>query len=75
MFMSEGWSMGFGHGFGMLFWLILFIAIIWLLVKAFSRRQVDRSEVHKILAERFARGEINEQEYQHKLDLLTREEK
>ncbi len=51
-------SMMFGHGWGMLFWLLLLMVLIWLLVRQFSGRDDGRNQTEKaareILDERFA---------------------
>lgn len=56
-----------------LFWaLVIFggVALVRYLGRA-DRVEAARPTPEEILAERFARGEINEGEYQHQLDLLT----
>ena len=59
------WYM-FGHGLGMLFWLIILVLVIWFLVSLISGKSTDELGVSakSILAERYARGEIDEEEYQ-----------
>ena len=68
---------GFGFAlFGMLIQVAVMIAIVWLvvyLVRHFTKHQVfgPRSDSAKeILAQRFARGEISEEEYRRMRDLL-----
>lgn len=74
MYFTDNWHLGLGHGLGMLLWIGLLITIIWLLVRAFSGARERRMTAHEILAERFARGEIDAQEYQQKKALLQKEE-
>lgn len=77
--MGQGW--GFGHGpFGIL-WMVLFwsvvIALIVFAVRKFSRStdgeesSISRSTPLEILQERYARGEIDEKEYQARKQVLT----
>lgn len=68
-----GW---FGMTVGMvLFWGLVFAAIYWL-VRSFSRDEqhggtaAPRPSPEQLLAERFARGEIDETEYHKRLDTL-----
>lgn len=65
-----GWGMGFG-GFSMiLFWgLIIFgivLAIKWLTGSTAGTKQSATKPALEILQERYARGEIDEQEFQQK---------
>ena len=77
--------MGFGYGsnffpaYGMLamvgmglFWLLVLGAIIWAIVH-FSQRGTYTAEGRRsvdILRERYARGEIDEEEYERRMDRL-----
>lgn len=72
---------GFGYGFGMLWVLVACIALVSLIVASlfrasgtYSHRQHEfRSDNSlDILNERFARGEIGEDEYNRKRQLLDR---
>lgn len=73
MMWDYGWHMG-----GMLIWwllgLVFIVGLIWLLVAAAGRRNVpagpDSAEV--ILRERWARGDIDDDEYKRKLRELRR---
>jgi putative membrane protein len=81
--MMNGMDGMMGGGFGMIFWLILWVAIIalivWLLMRIFSnRRDGERPETRgdsaeEILRQRFARGEIDAEEYERSLEVLHRE--
>jgi putative membrane protein len=75
--MMGGWG-GYGGGFGMIIWLIILIAIValvvWLVRSAASpgmhHMPPRRSSGLDVLEERYARGEINRDEYlQKKRDL------
>ena len=67
--MSDGFNMGFGGGFMWLFWVLLVVAIVWVLAMISgsknepSKRQKTALE---ILEERYAKGEIDQQEFSQK---------
>jgi putative membrane protein len=75
-----GWNLDggawLGMGFGMLVWLVLGVIAVWLIVRgliALDRTRTDgppRSTPDEILRERFARGEIDAEEYERRLTLL-----
>jgi len=72
--------MGFGMGFGwigmlimFLFWVGLILLVVWLIKSVFSTANNNHlsskkasigSNAMEILAQRYARGEINRQEYE-----------
>lgn len=63
--MSGGFGMGFGGGFMLLFWILLIVALAWL-VKALVGRDsevAERRTALEILDERYASGEIDEAAY------------
>ena len=67
-----GWIMPF-HGLGLLFWIVVIAAMVWL-VRSF-RRPNERGEGANagldVLEQRYARGEINRDEYlQKKHDIV-----
>ncbi|MBW6516865.1 MAG: SHOCT domain-containing protein [Candidatus Cloacimonetes bacterium] len=70
-FFGHGWGMGFGWIIGIL----ILVIVIWIVVKALNQntsnnRQSDKSPLD-ILKERYARGEIDKQEFdQRKKDLM-----
>lgn len=75
MFHSDGWGLGYGHGLGMFIWLIFIVLLIWLAIRLFSQKRSDSSGENKardILDERFAKGEIDEQEYRRMCKELER---
>ena len=71
---GSGWYM-FGHGIGMLFWLVILVLVIWFLVRLISSKgdPEDNSSPQRLLAERYARGEIDEEEYQKRKTFLDKE--
>ncbi len=67
--MYDGHMFGFGGGFMWIFWILLIVAIVWA-VKAAGGSRNNPSEKRKsaldILKERYARGEIDQQEFEQK---------
>jgi putative membrane protein len=81
MTMYMGWDGGgwLMMGFGMLFWAIVLVAVVWLVVRTVStadRRQDDgrgeRDEAVDLLRRRFASGDIDTEEFERRLALLQR---
>ena len=73
---AGGWLM---MGIGMLFWVVILVAVVWLVVGTISaadRRQagdrVDRDEALELLRRRFASGEIDAEEFESRLAMLQR---
>jgi putative membrane protein len=75
-----GWNGGMMNGYvigmGFIGWLVqlaLFIAVIYLafvLIKRVNNKSDNHNQSEAILKERFARGEITEDEYQKKKKIL-----
>ena len=65
------WGAGWMWGWGMLM-MVAFVALIGLAIWGIARSQRRPAEAspHEILAERYARGEIEADEYQEKLTHL-----
>jgi putative membrane protein len=66
----SGWGMGFGMVFMLLFWVLVILGIAalirWLMTQSSpSRGSRDKSPL-EIVQERYARGEINREEYEQK---------
>jgi putative membrane protein len=68
-----GWGW-FAMSAGMiLVWALIILAVVWLirtLVGTTETREPTTSTSEHLLAERFARGQIDEQEYRQRLDTL-----
>jgi len=60
------WGTGMGFGLGWLamlfFWVFVVAGTIWL-VRSFARPAAEQGRAARILAERFARGEIDAEEF------------
>jgi len=76
---NQGWGFmhGFGWIFGALFWLVVILGIVALLRWLSSSSGQDlpppkQKSALEILDERFARGEIDQQEYEHKREVLKK---
>lgn len=65
---SSGW-----HGLGILFWLIILIVAVVLLVKALSKKKDVSSNALNILDERYAAGEITDEEYKRRKSELNKQ--
>jgi putative membrane protein len=68
--------MGYGTmGLGWLFWILIIAAIAWLVTYVARRKGPGTSdhegEAVKILKQRFARGEIGQEEFQEKRKILS----
>jgi len=68
--MSDGSGMWFGGGFGWVFWIVIIAVLVWVIKMASdkgssSQNSSDDSPL-EILKKRYARGEIDEQEYERK---------
>ena len=71
----EGWPMGW-MGFGGLFFLLLIGVLVWALVRGFgpggSPGTPAQRSPEDILKERYARGEIERNEYERRLNDLRK---
>ena len=75
-----GWNMDggawLGMGLGMVLWLVLAVVVVWLIVRglmAIERTRTDGTSTQRpeeILRERFARGDIDAEEFERRLTLL-----
>lgn len=59
----DGFGMGIGGGFMWLIWLVLILAIVWAIGGLRPGRERSERSSRDLLDERFARGEIDEEEY------------
>lgn len=75
MFSGGGWAMGFGGPFMLVFWLLLVIAIVvfvkWLGAQGSPPGPREKSPL-EVLQDRYARGEIDREEYEGKRRDLER---
>ena len=67
--MGNGANMWFGGGFMWIFWILLIIIIAWL-INSVNNRGIKEDSPLDLLKKRFARGDIDEQEYESKLKEL-----
>jgi putative membrane protein len=69
-FQGMNWGMNWGTGLSWIFGIALLILLVWAIVKITSNRTPASAERQKtaleILKERFAKGEINKEEYEKK---------
>lgn len=65
---NHGWGMGFGWFFMAAFWILVVLGIIYLIkVIAGDARKGEREETAlDILKKRYARGEVNKEEFEEK---------
>ena len=76
-FGEHGWGMGLGMSWWWIIGIIAIIIIVWLIVKAINQNKnatppsFNNKTPLDILKERYARGEINKQEFdERKKDLM-----
>jgi putative membrane protein len=72
-FFGHGWGMGFGWILG----IAIIVLVIWIIVKALNQstgnKQLKDNSPLDILKERYARGEIDKEEFdQKKKDLMEK---
>lgn len=66
-----GWGPGWPGLIGLIVFVALIAAVIWFAVRgARPRERTAADRAKDVLAERYARGEINTEEYQERLDQL-----
>ncbi|MEN8180394.1 MAG: SHOCT domain-containing protein [Pseudomonadota bacterium] len=72
--MGDGFGMGFGGGFMWLLWVLLIGVTVWAINAVFGRGN-RVTEKHKsaldILKERYAKGEIDQEEFEQKRKVLS----
>lgn len=73
--MMQEFGHGWGMGFGWIIGIVILLVILWLAFKAFRNDSANRSTSNKtpfdILKERYAKGEIDKEEFeQRKKDLI-----
>lgn len=73
---EHGWGMGFGMGWWWIIGLIIMVIIVWMTVKVINQNKnsitrVGNKSAFDILKDRYARGEIDKQEFEErKKDLM-----
>jgi putative membrane protein len=67
---GHGWGMGWGMGWWWIIGLIILIAIIWIAVKTMNKNnstvKTNGKSALDFLKERYAKGEINKQEFEER---------
>lgn len=66
--MMFGWSMGLEGWLWMGAWILVMVALVWLLVR--EPHRPERDEAMETLRARLARGEITPDEFEHARQLL-----
>ncbi len=74
-FGEHGWGMGYGMGWWWIIGIIIMVIIVWMVVKAinqtnYSNTRLGNKSALDILKERYARGEIDEQEFEERKNNL-----
>ncbi|WP_428625173.1 SHOCT domain-containing protein [Sedimenticola sp.] len=67
--MGNGYGMGFGGIFMWLFWILVIVGVVWLIktiVGGDSYQDKSGQSALEILKNRYARGEIDQQEFEQK---------
>jgi putative membrane protein len=75
--MMWGWDAGGGWlmmGIGMLIWVALIALVVWLVLRAVGQRPGGGGSEsgEELLKRRFASGEIDDEEYRRRLEILRR---
>lgn len=70
----HGWDGWWHMGFMWLFWSLVIVLIVWLIVRAPGRGLPtgDHETPEQILKRRYARGEVEKEEYERRLSDLRR---
>ena len=69
---GHGWGMGWGWGW--IIALLILIVVIWLIIRVVNQNnqsQINQKKPLDILKERYAKGEIDKEEYEERKRDLT----
>lgn len=77
--MMDGYGMGSGFGFGggfmILWWIVIIVAVValvkWLSTSGTAATGIQKKTALEVLNERYARGEIDDEEYKRRKRELT----
>ncbi len=74
-FGEHGWGMGYGMGWWWIIGIIIMVIIVWMVVKAinqtnYSNTRLGNKSALDILKERYARGEIDKEEFDERKNNL-----
>lgn len=61
--MMDGYGMGFGGGFMWLIWILLILVVAWAVAGFRPGNEQRQHTPRQLLDERYARGEIDDEEY------------
>ncbi len=66
-----GWGMGFGWIFMVIFWILVIIGVVYLIRLVVGTKSNEKTETAlDILKKRYAKGEINKEEFEEKREHL-----
>jgi putative membrane protein len=71
----NGMHWGWGMGFGWLLGIVVLVVIIWVVTKGINAGQnpapTEKKSALDVLKERYARGEINKEEFEEKKKVIS----